>query len=100
MPAKRKSKPRSPDHAALGKAIELLIAENANMSQRSVASDGGLDVRQVNDFARGQGNPTFETMVRLCDGLHVSLGELMTKADAFLEMASGASPRGSEPTER
>jgi transcriptional regulator with XRE-family HTH domain len=88
MPAQRKSKPRSPDHAALGEAIELLIAENPKMSQGSVAAKSGLDIRRVNDFARGQGNPTYTTLLRLCDGLGVSLGELLTKADAFREMHS------------
>jgi transcriptional regulator with XRE-family HTH domain len=88
MPAERKSKPRSPDHAALRKAIGLLIAEDAHMSQGSVARESGLDIRRVNDFARGQGNPTYTTLLRLCDGLHVSLGELLTKADAFRKMGS------------
>jgi transcriptional regulator with XRE-family HTH domain len=88
MPAQRKSKPRSPDHAALGEAIELLISENPKMSQGSVASKSGLDIRRVNDFARGQGNPTYTTLLRLCDGLGVSLGELLTKADAFRAMHS------------
>jgi transcriptional regulator with XRE-family HTH domain len=88
MPAQRKSKPRSPDHAALGKAIELLIAENAKMTQASVAAKSGLDIRRVNDFARGQGNPTYTTLLRLCDGLDVSLGELLTKADVFRDMGS------------
>ena len=88
MPAQIKSKPRSPDHAALGKAIKLLIAEDAKMSQGSVAAESGLNIRQVSDFARGQGNPTYTTLLRLCDGLHVSLGELLTKADAFREVGS------------
>jgi transcriptional regulator with XRE-family HTH domain len=47
-----------------------------------------LNIRQVSDFARGQGNPTYTTLLRLCDGLHVSLGELLTKADAFREVGS------------
>jgi transcriptional regulator with XRE-family HTH domain len=88
MPAQRKSKPRSPDHAALGEAIELLIAENPKMSQGSVAAKSGLDIRRVNDFARGQGNPTYTTLLRLCDGLGVSLGELLTKADALRKIHS------------
>jgi transcriptional regulator with XRE-family HTH domain len=88
MPAQRKSKPRSPDHAALGEAIDLLITETANMTQASVAADSGLDVRRVSALACGQGNPTYATLLRLCKGLHVSLGELLTKADAFREIHS------------
>lgn len=81
MPPQRKSKPRGPDHAALGQAIELYIAENQDMSQESVADDGGLTVKQVGALVRGQSNPTYTTLLRLSKGLHVRLGELMTRTD-------------------
>jgi len=81
MPPKRKSKPLSPDHAALAQAIELLIAEDPQLSRKSVAVDGGLNIRQVSTFTRGQGNPTYETLLRLCKGLHVRPSELMTLTD-------------------
>jgi transcriptional regulator with XRE-family HTH domain len=85
MPRKRKSKPRSPDHAALGQAIELFIAENAQMTQETVAMDGGLTAKQVGDLVRGQGNPTYETILKLCQGLHVRSGKLMARADELLD---------------
>jgi transcriptional regulator with XRE-family HTH domain len=88
MPAQRKSKPRTPDHAALAQAIELLIAEDAQMSQESVAYESGLNIKQVNALVRGQGNPTYTTLLRLCEGLHVRLGELMTRADTLREKHS------------
>lgn len=81
MPAKRKSKPRSPDHAALGQAIESLIEEKADRTQDTVATKSGLKLRQVNSFVRGQGNPTYTTLLKLCKGLEVRLGELMTRTD-------------------
>lgn len=65
MPPQRKSKPRSPDHAALAQAIELLIAEDAQMSQDSVADESGLNIKQINALVRGQGNPTYTTLLRL-----------------------------------
>jgi DNA-binding phage protein len=83
MPRPRKSKPLSPDHAAFGQAIELAIAETPPMTQESVAARSGLSVEQVGRLIRGQGNPTFTTMLRLCRGLGVSLGELMIKAEAL-----------------
>jgi transcriptional regulator with XRE-family HTH domain len=55
------------------------------MSQDSVAQDSGLSLRQVSDYVRGRGNPTFESLLRLCEGLHVSLGELMTRTDDLRE---------------
>lgn len=88
MPRRRKSKPRSPEHAALGQAIELLIAEDAQMSQDTVADDSGLNIKQVNDFVRGQGNPTYMTLMKLSRGLHVSPGRLMTLADELREKRS------------
>jgi transcriptional regulator with XRE-family HTH domain len=88
MPAQRKSKPLSPAHAALAQAIELLIAEDPHMSQETVARDSGLNIKQVNAFVRGQGNPTYLTLLRLCKGLHVRLGELMTRADALEDKRS------------
>jgi len=88
MPAQRKSKPRSPDHAALAQAIELLIAEDAEMSQDSVAEESGLNIKQVNALVRGQANPTYRNLLRLCVGLHVRPGELLTLADALREKRS------------
>ncbi len=92
MPRKRKSKPRSPDHAALGQAVEVLIAANAHMTQEMVASDGGLTTKQVGEIMRGQGNPTYTTMVKLCKGLHVRPGELMARTDELLDKRLGRQP--------
>jgi DNA-binding phage protein len=85
MPRPRTSKPRSLRHAALGQAIELVIAEDADMTQETVANDSGLDVRQVGSFIRGQGNPTYETLVKLCEGLHVTVGALQVRADELFD---------------
>lgn len=89
MPRPRTAKPRSLRHAALGQAIELVIAENAGMTQEAVADDSGLDVKQVGTFIRGQGNPTYTTLLKLCEGLHVSLGELILRAEGLYEKRLG-----------
>jgi transcriptional regulator with XRE-family HTH domain len=88
VPPQRKSKPRSRDHAALGQAIELFIVEDTSMSYETVAFDGGLSVKQVGDLVRGQSNPTYTTLLKLADGLHVALGELMTRVDELRELRS------------
>jgi transcriptional regulator with XRE-family HTH domain len=90
MPRKRKSTPRSPDQAALGQAIELFIAENAQMTHETVAEDGGLTVKQVGELVRGQSNPTYMTVKKLCRGLHVRSGELMARADDLLDKRLGS----------
>lgn len=90
MPRPRTAKPRSNRHAAFGRAIESVIAENVGMTYEKVAEDSSLTVEQVGSFVRGLGNPTYTTLLKLCEGLHVSLGELMSRADELYEQASGA----------
>jgi len=89
MARPRTSKPLSLRHAALGQAIELVIAENAEMTHETVADDANMNVKQVGTFVRGRGNPTYTTLLRLCEGLHLSLGELMVRADELYEKRLG-----------
>lgn len=89
MPRMRTAKPRSLRHAVLGQAIELVMAEDACMTLDTVAAESGLDEKQIGTFIRGQGNPTYSTLLKLCDGLHVDLGELMRRADGLYEKRLG-----------
>jgi transcriptional regulator with XRE-family HTH domain len=89
MARPRTATPRSLRHAALGQAIELLIAEDAHMTLDTVAADSGLDEKQIGTFIRGQGNPTYSTLLKLCRGLHVSLGRLMLRAEELYEKRGG-----------
>jgi DNA-binding phage protein len=81
MPPQRKTKPISPDHAALAAAIEAIIAERDGMSQQTLAEITGLSQRQINALVRGQSNPTFTTLLRVCKGLDVRLSELTALMD-------------------
>lgn len=81
MPRPRTAKPRSLQHAALGHAIELVIAEDVDMTLDTVVRDSGLDEKQIGTYIRGQGNPTYGTLLKLCDGLHVSLATLTSRAE-------------------
>lgn len=81
MPANKTSTPRTPDHAALGRAIKLVIAENPQLNQHKVATRSGLDYRLISLYAAGEGNPTYLNLLRLCDGLGVSVSELITRAE-------------------
>jgi transcriptional regulator with XRE-family HTH domain len=89
MPRQRKSKPRSPDHAALGQAVEMLIAANAHMTHETVAADGGLTPKQVGEIVRGRGNPTYTTIRKLCRGLHVRPGQLLVLAEELQDRRLG-----------
>lgn len=89
MPPERKSQPR-PELAALGKAIEDRISEVDGMTRESVwrdtrvdDSDTGIDVRRIGGYIRGEHDPGYTTLKRLCKGLHLSLGEFTTRVEAL-----------------
>ena len=80
MPPPRRSKPRSPEHAALGEAVRRLRLE-AEMSQEELAEAAGTDLTQVGGIERGIRNPSYTTLLRLATALGTSVGELTTLAD-------------------
>jgi transcriptional regulator with XRE-family HTH domain len=94
MARPRTAEPRSPRHAALGRAIELVMAESPDMTLDTVTTDSGLDEKQIGTFIRGQGNPTYSTLLRLCEGLHISLAELIRHAEQEHEPDAPRRPEG------
>jgi transcriptional regulator with XRE-family HTH domain len=80
MPPPRRSKPRSPEHAALGDAIRQLRME-AEMSQEELAEAAGTDLTQVGGIERGVRNPSYTTLLRLAGALKTEVGELTSLAD-------------------
>jgi transcriptional regulator with XRE-family HTH domain len=81
MPRPRTAEPKSLHHAALGQAIELVIAEDAHMTLDTVSAESGLDEGHIGTFIRGTGNPTYSSLLKLCDGLHVTVAALMLIAE-------------------
>ena len=86
MPPARRSKPRSPEHAALGEAVRTLRVE-AGMSQEALADAAGTDLTQVGGIERGVRNPSYTTLVRLAAALETTVGELTTLADHLRDEA-------------
>ncbi len=80
MPPERRSEPSSPQMAALSQAIVLEL-EKKGMSRQAVADRCELNYEHFNELARGQGNPTLETLTELCKGLDTTIGQLMTSVD-------------------
>ncbi|HEY6730087.1 MAG TPA: helix-turn-helix transcriptional regulator [Solirubrobacterales bacterium] len=80
MPPPRRSKPRSPEHAALGEAVRQLRLEG-KMSQEQLAERAKTDLTQIGGIERGVRNPSYTTLVRLAAALKTSVGELATLAD-------------------
>jgi transcriptional regulator with XRE-family HTH domain len=84
MPPQRRSKPRSPEHAALGEAIRRVRVE-ADLSQEQLAERAGTDLTQVGGIERGVRNPSYTTLLRLATALETSVGELTSLADELRE---------------
>lgn len=80
MPPARRSKPRSPEHGALGEAVRTLRVE-AGMSQEELADAAGTDLTQVGGIERGVRNPSYTTLLRLAAALETTVGALTTLAD-------------------
>jgi transcriptional regulator with XRE-family HTH domain len=83
VPPARRSKPRSPEHAALGEALRTLRGE-AGMSQEDVAERAGTDLTQVGGIERGVRNPSYTTLLRLADALETTVGDIATLADELM----------------
>ena len=88
MPPQRRAKPRSPDHAALGQAVEELRRE-AGMTQEELADRMNSEFPPLGKLERGVSNPTFSSLLRAADGLGVSLGELIKRFEQNRSAGSG-----------
>ena len=84
MPPPRRSKPRSPEHAALGEAVRTFRLE-AGMSQEQLAEAAQTDLTQVGGIERGVRNPSYTTLVRLAAALETTAGEITSLADRLLQ---------------
>jgi transcriptional regulator with XRE-family HTH domain len=80
VPPRRRSKPRSPEHASLGEAVRRLRLE-AGLSQEQLAERASTDLTQVGGVERGVRNPSYTTLLRLAAALDTKVGDLTTLAD-------------------
>jgi transcriptional regulator with XRE-family HTH domain len=80
VPPRRRSKPRSPVHRALGEAIEQLRDE-ADLTLEELADKADMRFQLVSDLERGATNPMLSTLVRISQGLDVELSELVTRLE-------------------
>jgi transcriptional regulator with XRE-family HTH domain len=78
MPPRRKTKPRSPDHAALGHAVKE-VRDEAGLTQEDVGDRIHRDFPSVGSVERGTANPTFSSLLRLARGLEIDLSDLIAR---------------------
>ncbi|MHB1468101.1 MAG: helix-turn-helix domain-containing protein [Solirubrobacteraceae bacterium] len=55
------------------------------MTLETVSEDSWLDMKQIGSYARGHGNPTFESLLKLCKGLHVDPKDLLSRVEELLK---------------
>lgn len=80
MPPRRRSKPRSPTHKALGEAIEELRDE-ADLTHEELADRLEMSFQRISELERGVANPTIATLVRVTNGLGVELSDLAARME-------------------
>lgn len=89
MPPRRKSQPRSPEHAALGEAIRQK-REALALSQEQLADAADMHITHLGGLERGVRNPSYATLLRLAHALRLKPGELMSLADKIRDGVQGA----------
>jgi transcriptional regulator with XRE-family HTH domain len=90
MPPRRKVKPRSIEHAALGQAIKELRQES-RLTQEQLADRMDTTFTRIGLLERGATDPRFTTIRRLARGLDVKLVQLV---DRFEQILSDEEERG------
>lgn len=62
----------------------LSFRKKAGLTQIEVAEQAGLSDRTYADIERGSVNMRMETILRICDVLHITPDEILTKTDISL----------------
>jgi transcriptional regulator with XRE-family HTH domain len=84
---------RTQEFAAIGWMMKVLIAERG-LSRAELADRTGIDYKLVSKYLKGEGNPTYRTLKRLCDAIGVSLGELLLRAEELAQQDAGGAGDG------
>lgn len=68
------------DMRAIGNKL-LAIRKRTGMTQAEVAEVAGLSSRTYADIERGSVNMRVETILRICEALHITPDEILTQGD-------------------
>lgn len=85
---------RSPEHAALGRAIRKLRLDQG-ISQEGLAARSGLHRTYVGGIERGERNVSFGNLLKLAAALGVRLSELVALAESFVRARDRRAGAGS-----
>jgi transcriptional regulator with XRE-family HTH domain len=75
---------RSPAHAALGRAIRE-FRQARGLSQEELALKSELDRTYVGGIERGERNPSYESLLRLTEGLGAKASEVVARAERLMK---------------
>ncbi len=87
MPPRRRVKPRSVAHAALGQAVEELRRE-AGLTQEGLAERVGTEFNRIGELERGATDSRFSTLLRVARGLDVQFDEIAARFERILSKES------------
>lgn len=88
MPPRRKVKPKSADHAALGRAIEEL-RHAAGLTLEELADRMESEFPPLGKLERGLSNSTYSSLLRVARGLEVELSVIIERAERIRRAGSG-----------
>jgi transcriptional regulator with XRE-family HTH domain len=74
----------APDARALGRAVRAIRTERG-LSQVQVAEATGFIQAWISHVERGARNPSWSNVVRLAEGLGVSVAELAGRAEVYAQ---------------
>jgi transcriptional regulator with XRE-family HTH domain len=94
MPPRRRLKPRSVSHGALGRVIEELRHE-AGLTQEGLAERVGTEFNRIGELERGATDCKFSTLLRVAQGLEVRLDEIAVRFERTMKESSNAKGRSS-----
>ncbi|MHB8243121.1 MAG: helix-turn-helix domain-containing protein [Solirubrobacteraceae bacterium] len=78
-----------PDAVALGRAVRA-VRDERGISQVQLAADTGFMQSWISQIEHGRRNPSWSNVVRLSQGLGVSLSELTARAEAIAAESADA----------
>jgi transcriptional regulator with XRE-family HTH domain len=74
------------DQKVLGQALKRARADRG-LTQEALSAATGLHTTYISDIERGARNPSWKTVVRLADGLEMSVAALVAGFDELREGA-------------
>jgi transcriptional regulator with XRE-family HTH domain len=69
------------------------LRQRQNLTQEQVAVQGGWHPSEISSIESGRRNPTYGALVRISQGLGLSLSEVIARAEAIERQQAGSERR-------